>query len=240
MVEKGKTTMSSPGLIRAGGIAATLAGALGIVAAPITTSAYFLAGEGPSPPWQPVIGELFAPLLTFASPEAVYATYGKLYFLVFLGLLAGLAALGALGSERRGTRGSLERWGFRLAFAGLSLNLLGNLADYWYRGGFGDSALDFLGFVLGTLLGLLLLISGSTILGIALLRAGAAPRLGAWLLVLALPGIVLLSFLGFGNIPSGPALWFCFAWIALGYALWSRNTADYIADFNPPSGRKVS
>lgn len=49
--------------------------------------------------------------------------------------------------------------------------------------------------------------------------AGISPRLGAWLLVLALPGILALSFLGFGNIPSGPALWFCFAWLAPGYSL---------------------
>lgn len=213
-----------------------LGGALGVVAAPLTTSAYFLAGEGPAPPWQPLLGDLLAHLFTFASPEAVYAVYGKLYFLVFLGLLAGLAGLRA---ERGGLGGWLERWGFRLSFTGLVLNLLGNLGDYWYRTGVGDSVVDFLGFLLGTLLGLLLLISGSTILGIALLRAGAAPRLGAWLLVLALPGIVLLNFFGFGNIPSGPALWFCFAWLALGYALWPRNTGGYVADFDSPSSKRV-
>ena len=50
-------------------------------------------------------------------------------------------------------------------------------------------------------------------------------RLGAWLLVLAVPGIVVVSLLEFGNIPSGPALWFCFAWLALGHSLWSREDA---------------
>jgi hypothetical protein len=71
-----------------------------------------------------------------------------------------------------------------------------------------------------------LLIAGSTVLGIALLRAGAGPRLGAWLLVLALPGIILLTLIGFGNLPSGPALWFCFAWLALGHFLWSHEGAS--------------
>lgn len=229
--------MSTSGKVRWGGLAALLAGILGVVAAPITTSAYFLAGEGAAPPWQSALGDVFAPLFTFASPEAVYAAYGKLYFLVFLGFLAGLAGLRA---EHGSPDGWLERWGFRLSFAGLVLNLLGNLGDYWYRGGIGDSTLNSLGFLLGTMLGLLALIVGSLMLGIALLRADAVVRLGAWLLVLALPGIVLLNFLGFGNIPSAPALWFCFAWLALGYSLWPRTTGDHIANFNPPSGKKVS
>lgn len=198
------------------GLAAMLGSLLGIVAAPLTTSAHSLTEEGAPPPWEPVLSGALGPLFTFASPEVVYATYGKLYLFVFLGLLSGLIGLHA---RRRDRAGRLERWGFYLSFAGLALNLFGNVFDYWYGGGVGESTPDFLGFLLGTVLGMLILVIGSAMLGIGLLRAGDTPRVGAWLLVLALPGIIALSFLGFGNIPSGPALWFCFTWLALGHSL---------------------
>lgn len=228
--------MSSSNLTRYGGLAAMAGGALGVLIAPLITSAYSLTEEGTTPPWEPALSDALTPLFGFASPEAVYAAYGKLYFFVFVGLLLGLIGLYV---SRREVAGRLERWGFYLSFAGISLNLFGNVFDYWYGGGVGDSTPDFLGFLLGTLLGLLLMFLGFTVLGIALLRASEAPRAGAWLLALTLPGFVLLGFLGFENIPSGPALWFCFAWLALGYALWSRSTGDYIANFDPKSERRV-
>ncbi len=205
-------------LPRYAGLTAMAGGALGIVAAPLATSAYSLTGEGAAPPWEPALSDALDPLFTFASPEVVYAAYGKLYFFVFLGFFLGLIGLHA---RRRDAAGRLERWGFYLSFTGLILNLLGNIGDYWYGGGVGESTPDFLGFLLGTVLGLLLLIIGSTMLGASLLREGTHFRPGAWLLVLAVPGIIALSFLGFGNIPSGPALWFCFVWLTIGYPLRS-------------------
>lgn len=193
-----------------------LGGAAGVVIAPLTTSAYHLSGEGTAPSWEPALSGALSPLFDFASPEVVYATYGKLYFLVFLGFLLGLIGLYA---RRRDHTGRLERWGFYLSFAGLAFNLFGNVLDYWYGGGIGNSTPDFLGFLLGTLLGMLLLVVGAAMLGVSLLRAGTPFRLGAWLLILSLPGIMALFFLGFGNVPSGPALWFSFVWLALGYSL---------------------
>jgi hypothetical protein len=216
--------MSSSKLIRWGGLAAMLGSALGIVVAPIITSAYSLIEENgnSAPPWEPTLSNLLGPFLTFASPETVYAAYGKVYFLIFLGLLLGLAGLYI---RRRGHAGRLEHWGFRLSFVGLALNLLGNVPDYWIGEDILGERLHTMGFVAGTALGLLILTIGSIILGIALLRAGDSPRLGAWLLVLTIPGLIVVSLLGFGNIPSGPALWFCFAWMALGHFLWSRENA---------------
>ena len=214
--------MARSNLIRWGGLAAMLGSLIGLLLAPIITSAYSLSedGAGQPPPWEPALGTLLGPLFTFASPGAVYATYGKMYLLVFLGFLLGLVALRA---RRSGRAGRLEKWGYRLSSTGLALNLLGNIGDYWYRGGVGESGADTLGFLLGTVLGLLLLVAGSALFGTGLLKAGTAPRLGAWLLVLGLPGIALLNFLGFGNAPSGPALWFCFAWLVLGWSLWSSG-----------------
>lgn len=214
--------MSSSDLIRWSGIGAVLGSLLGIVLAPVITSAYSLSEGGPeqSPPWDPALSNLLSPLFGFASPEGVYATYGKLYFLVFLGFLLGFLALRA---QQRGRVGRLGEWGLRLSLVGVVLNLLGNIPDYWFGEG---TWFEGLGFLLGTVLGFLLLVVGSTMLGIGLLRSGTAPtRLGAWLLAVCLPGLILLTLIGFGNIPSGPALWFCFAWLVLGYVLWSQRGA---------------
>ena len=100
--------------------------------------------------------------------------------------------------------------------------VVGNIADYWLGEG---TWFEALGFLVGTVLVFLLFVVGSTMLGIALLRTGTPTRLGAWLLVLSLPGIILLLLVGFANIPSGPALWFCLAWLVLGYVLWSHKSA---------------
>ena len=211
--------MESPNLIRWCGLAALLGGALGIAATPLTTSAYSLAeeGAGRAPPWEPALSNSLSPLFAFASPEAVYAAYGKLYFFVFLGFLLGLIGLHARYKEHAGR---LERWGFGLSFVGIVLNLFGNVPDYWVGE---DTVFEEAGFLVGTVLGLLVLTVGSFVLGTALLRAGDGPGLGAWLLVLALPGMIMLAFIGFGNIPSGPALWYGFVWVVLGYSMWSAS-----------------
>ncbi|CAN5552118.1 MAG: hypothetical protein ACR2N0_12125 [Rubrobacteraceae bacterium] len=206
-------------LVERGGLAAVVGSVLGVLAAPVITSAYSLSGEGAgeAPPWEPALSGALPSLFSFASPATVYAAYGKLYLFVFLAFLLGLMSL----REVRGNAvGSLGRWGFRLSAVGLLLNLAGNIADYWLPdfAGIGDW-----GFVVGTVLGLLLLIVGSTMLGVALLRGRSGFRVGAWLLTLSLPGMVFLFLLGFGNVPSGPALWLCFAWLALGSSLLARE-----------------
>lgn len=211
--------MPTTNTIRWGGLAAMLGSALGIVIAPVITSAYSMTedGAGHAPPWEPALGNLLGPLLAFASPETVYVTYGKAYVLVFFGLLLGLASL---YGWRRGLAGRLERWGFGLSFVGLVLNLFGNVPDYWMGEG---TIFEDVGFLVGTALGLLVLMVGSIVLGIALLRARAAPRLAAWLLILAPPGTFVLNLIGFSNLPSGPALWFSIAWLVLGLLLWSNK-----------------
>jgi hypothetical protein len=77
------------------------------------------------------------------------------------------------------------------------------------------------GFII-EMLGLLLLLVGSVILGVTYLRAKVLPRSLAWLLILAGLGGVLLSAL---HAPSGTMLLFCFAWVALRYLLWSGRSA---------------
>jgi hypothetical protein len=77
------------------------------------------------------------------------------------------------------------------------------------------------GFIL-EMLGLLLLLVGSMILGVTYLRANVLPRLLAWLLILAGPGGVLLSAL---HAPSKTMLPFCFAWVALGSG-WTNSRSE--------------
>lgn len=217
----------SSNIVRWGGLAAMLAALIEILVAPFINSAYSMTEVGADliPPWEPAFSNALDPLLTFTSPEAVYETYGKFHFPVFLGLLLGLLALRAWRGERAGR---LERWGYLHSFVGLALNLSGNILDYWVPGnsapgpfgGVGDW-----GFLLGTVLRLLVLLVGSILLGVALLRAGQA-RLPAWLLLLILPGSALLFFLGFANAPANPMLWYAFAWLLLGRFLWSQGVEE--------------
>lgn len=210
--------MFSPSARRSG-LVALVAAALGLLLLPLITVAYAVSGDGAGsdPAWGPDARDLFGPLVTFAEPDTVYAAYGKVYFLVLLGLLVGVLGLSRL---RRGGVSVPERWGFRLSVVGLVANLAGIVTDYTV---FEDTLVENIGFVVGSLLGLLLLVVGSLLLGVAWLRADGAPRLGAWLVLLAVPGMVALGALGFGNLPSMPIAWFCIAWLALGRYLLAQT-----------------
>ena len=77
---------------------------------------------------------------------------------------------------------------------------------------------------------MLVSVIGSTVLGIAFLRAGYRPRLTAWVLTLALPSAVALStLLGHNSIGLLPLM---VAWAATGLRLWregDRRTAPDVA-----------
>jgi hypothetical protein len=77
------------------------------------------------------------------------------------------------------------------------------------------------------IIGLLLVLIGSVILGVVYWRAKVLPRLVAAMLILAGPGGILLSVWIVGHIPSGPMLMFCCAWVALGFLLLTgRGISD--------------
>ncbi len=89
--------MHSPKLIRRGGLAAMLAGILGLLASPFLSVAWFATQGGVGSTanslvtvWTEPLARMFGPLLTFAPPETVYMTYGKVVSLVSLGFMAGL------------------------------------------------------------------------------------------------------------------------------------------------------
>jgi hypothetical protein len=193
--------MSCLNLIRWGGLAAMLSGMLGIVLTPILT-------------------------YLWTSYSDMYLNFGRAYFLVYLGFLAGLMGLNAQRKRNSG-RSTTEKLGIGITFAGLALSLVGDILAYWGNvlggelvtgGEFTTIQAD--GFIV-EMLGLLLLLASSVFLGVTYLRANVLPHLLAWLLILAGPSGVLLSAL---HAPSGTMLVFCFAWVALGYALWSGRS----------------
>jgi hypothetical protein len=176
-----------------------------------------------------VLGIVLTPILSYlwATYSDAYLIYGKAYFLVYLGCLAGLMGLNA---RRQGSPGQprTEKLGIGITFAGLAISLVGDILAYWGDTLGGElvaggefTAVQAGGFII-EMLGLLLLVVGSVILGVTYLRAKVLPRWLAWMLILAGPGGVLLSAL---HAPSGTMLLFCSAWVALGYLLWSGRSA---------------
>lgn len=134
-------------------------------------------------------------------------------------LVAGLPALYV--SERR-RFSTLAKAGFGLMAAGwIAAALSFPIANYAYE-------IAFLGF----LLGLLVAMVGALVFGVSALRTDASelPRLGAWLLIAALPvGLPFtIAFTGYvmGRVDSpwaGPMLLYGLAWLVLGNYLLTRR-----------------
>jgi hypothetical protein len=159
-------------------------------------------------------------LLTFASPDVVYLTYGRCFSFMVLGWLAGLLAIHA---RQAASAGRLERWGFRVVLAGIVMGAVGSVGAYWV-GSFSDAAINF-SFLAFLVPALLLFIIGFPLFGAGTLRAEVAPRPGAWLLAVGgFPGIPVLTILT-GQLTLALVL-INLAWVMLGYALLSAREAS--------------
>jgi hypothetical protein len=205
--------------VRSTGLAAMAGGALGLLCTPLYSLAYFATDDGaPSAEsaavnaWAEPARDLLAPLLTFASPDTVYVTYGKLFLFVWIGMLAGLVGLHA---RHAGHAGRPERWGFRASVVGLLLLVIGAFGAYWLRLG----EVVFVAFLVP---GLLLVTFGATLFGLGTWRAGMAPRTGALLLIVGgFPGTFLISELA--TLGGGLVLLYL-AWLVLGHSLRTATT----------------
>lgn len=187
-------------VVRAGGFAAMLGGALGVALTPVL-------------------------VYLWTAYSDAYLAFGKAYFPVYLGCAAGLMGLDA---RRKGSsdRPETESLGTGISLVGLAVAFVGDVLGYWgdLLGAEPNSGSEFTnaqagGFVL-EMLGLLVLLFGSMVLGVVYLRASIPPRWFAWLLVLSGPVGLPLSVL---HAPSGTMLLLCLAWMAMGYVLWSRK-----------------
>ena len=205
------------------GLAAILGGVLAIILTPFATFAGFLAGPGrmyPDMPWAQLVEPLVTLFLGFGTYEEVYATYGKMFLPVYLLFLIGLTSLHARMSGRAGR---LEERGFQVALLGLAMNFIGNIGDYWLGEEVLHQPLWGMSFVIGTLLGTLIYIVGSVLLGITILRTRVLPRWSGWVLIIAPTLGIVLGLWQVKHLPSALVLPVGLGWILLGYALWSGN-----------------
>lgn len=145
--------------------------------------------------WADPAGDLLSPLLTWADPDVVYTTYGKLWLPVFVTF----TAMAFVARRHRHPQG-FEKWAWRVvlvAYVGACLSVVG---EYWTQWSAEPNALLDAVFLV-SLPFVLLTMLGSTVLGTTLLVKGYRPRAAAVLLALALPGaLAITAVTSMGNV----------------------------------------
>jgi len=199
------------------GLAAILGGLTALLLTPGFATAYFLAYAeyDPAPFWMAAVEPRLGSLVTFATPESVYETYGRIYDLVYVLFLPAVFGLHAF---HQGSGIRMERRGFSLLVTGLTAAFVGVAGDYWAHG---------IGFPI-EVLGLLIMMVGATTYGIALLRTKVVPRWCAWLLVSCGPGALAVTA-AIGHIPSGPTFLFAAFILIVGFMLLSKTALRPLA-----------
>jgi hypothetical protein len=205
-------------LIKWAGLSAFVGGVLACGLTPLMSIGYYqaypVAGERP-PFWYPSVQPALNFLFNFADEKVVYATYGKLFALVYLLFLPGVWALHKL-QEKTGSK--LEKFSFVFLLIALIVAFIGVSLDYWgIKAGWTTE-----------LLGMLLLLIGSSFYGAAGLRLKIIPRLLALIYLAAIP-LCVVAFLLVKQIPSAPTLPFALASIAAGAFVLSINRQDHEA-----------
>jgi len=167
--------------------------------------------------WSDPGRKLFAPLLDWASPDAVYLTYGKIWFPVFVAFTACAFVL----YRRRRPQG-FERFAWRFALVAYTWACVAVLVSYWTQWTHTTGLLD-QAFVVLDIPGVLLTKVGSTMLGVTLLAHRFRPRTTSWLLALSIPlavGIGLVTSMGSVALPE------MFAFGIAGLGLARAGAAD--------------
>jgi hypothetical protein len=157
-------------------------------------------------------------------PESpIFRPYNFVVEVITMLLIVGLVTLHA---RHKRTYGRLGTAGVVVIFGGYALGLVGGIPAVLFPS---DGLRDII--MLGQDLGFLAVLvtgSGAILLGIALWRARAVPRLGALLLIISLPvglpGVIVLQAIGLVDSP-GLALTVPYggAWIILGYRLRAED-----------------
>jgi hypothetical protein len=204
------TRTFSPAAARRAGSYAAVASVVTVAVAPLLALSYFAIPDGAEQLrsgtvrfWAEPARRLLEPLVTWAEPERVYATFVQSFALTFPAVL--LTALAV--RERRTTSSRTERWGWRISVVAYAWACLGLLvvAPLLFADPVGDGAAVGVVFLALLLPGQLFSALGSTVLGVGLLRDGFTPRAAAWLLTLAFPGMlvvpVLLGHNSLGMLP---------------------------------------
>jgi hypothetical protein len=200
---------------------------IGIGVSLLLNAAYSATSAGADlsvPPWQSALERIAGSALTFGSADDVYQWYGRVLVLVLAALMVGLYGLYSnQGAVSNGKPRRSVVLGYRLAMIGLALALVGNFGDYWLRLG---TILAHVFFVVGTVLGLLLVAIGLILFGVGGLRGGTLARPVAWALIMWFPLAIVLALLGMENLPSLLLLPLSVAWAITGIAMvqpgWSE------------------
>jgi hypothetical protein len=167
-------------------------------------------------------------LLTFAGPDRVYSTYLQAFAVFFPAvLLTALLVRSRWASQSRRP----GRWAWRVALGGYALLATGvtSIGLVLIAGNPSSPVVDplFMGLLFP---GILFSTTGSTALGIGLLRSGYRPRVTAWLLALAFPLWIVGDFvIGHNSIGLVPLM---LAWGATGLEFWrlgDRTPASKLA-----------
>jgi hypothetical protein len=154
--------------------------------------------------WAEPAADALAPLLGWAGPDIVYVSYGKVWFPAFLAF-----TLCAYVVYRRRQPVRFEMWVWRLAIAAYTLSTVAVFLDYWtqWTGSYNGDGIEAMLFALAwfvTVPGFLLLLLGSTVLGITLLAKRFRPATPAILLTLLIPlaaGILQVTSMGSAALP---------------------------------------
>lgn len=143
--------------------------------------------------WAVPARDLLSPLLTWADPDLVYVTYGKIWFPVFAAF-----TLCAYVVHRRRQPVGVEGWAWRAFLLGCTVGTFGVLLEYWtqwtgsYAGDGIEARIFSLSFVLAVL-ALPLIVLGATALGVVLLTKSFRPVLPALLLAAVIPLDLLIA-----------------------------------------------
>ena len=145
--------------------------------------------------WSDPGRKLLSPLLDWADPDVVYVTWGKIWLPVFIAF-----TLCAFVVRRRRQPSGFEKWAWRIALTGYVGACLSVAAEYWSQWTSVDQGLVDAVFLVSAPF-LLVTMVGSTLLGVALLHRRVRPALPAWLLMLAIPSLVVISMVtSLGNV----------------------------------------
>lgn len=173
--------------------------------------------------WAEPAAEALSPLLTWADPDLVYVTYGKIWFPVFVAF-----TLCAYVVYRRRQPGGFEKWAWRVTLAGYAVACTGVFLDYWtqWTGNYDEGGIEATLFTVAwivTVPGFLLTMLCSTVLGATLLVKRFRPTLPAVLLVATIPlaaGILMFTSMGSAALPV------MFAFGLLGRRIARAETPD--------------
>jgi hypothetical protein len=218
---------------------AMVAAVTAIVLAPLVALAYFATSDGVEQlavstvsAWAEPARTVLSPLLTWASPDRVYATYTQVLALAFPAVF--LTAL-ATRARRPLPRKRSEKVGWGISLTGYGLFGVGVLlVSAMLIGGDTNVPLVDVAFLAMMFPGLLVGLIGSTVLGVTFLRTGHEPRVTAWLLALAFPLWIVGSFvLGHNGLGIVPLF---IAWAAAARS-WSTDDASVDAAPRDPASR---